>query len=148
MPPSMPLSSASASCRIEWRPSRWLKAALVLIALAGGVAVLSTDLPRIAAWPLTVVVVAAGLGNVRRESRRPARQLVLAAGSARLDGTDVAWCGLQWRGPIAIASLRHGDGCLERLAWWPDTLRVDQRRELRLAASAFAAAPVGSSVAP
>lgn len=148
MPPSMPSSSGSASCRIEWRPSRWLIAALLLIALGAAVAVLSTGLSPAVAWPLAASVLAAGLHGARRQSRMPHRVLVLRAGRATLDAADVTWEDLQWRGPLAVLRVRHGDGRVERLAWWPDTLAPPWRRELRLAAAACRAAPPGASMAP
>ena len=148
MPPSMPSSSGSASCRIEWRPSRWEAGALVAISCAAGVAVLSIGLPRTIASPLAMLALAAGLRDAWRRWHRPARLLELADRRARLDGREITWRGLQWRGSLAVATLRGADDRVERLAWWPDTLPAERRRELRLAAVACRAAPPGASAAP
>ena len=46
------LSSASATCRLEWRPSKLIVAWLVLLAVLSPGSLLSSALPRWLAWPL------------------------------------------------------------------------------------------------
>lgn len=51
-----------------------------------------------------------------------------------LDGDVLADVELQWRGSLAFLCWRGTAGRTHRLSWWPDTLPVEARRELRLAA--------------
>ncbi len=120
------LSNASAPCRLEWRPSRLLAAAL---------AVLTSEMPRGLAWPLAVAAGLRGLHLARRETRRPVQAWVFPAdGRVTVDGLRVHEPTLVWRGPLAILRWRDGQGRRHGLGWWPDTLPVAARRELRLAA--------------
>ena len=171
MPNSTCSSSASANCRrtsvaaaptavarragapearIEWRPSRGLLAVIALLGMLGAFSVLSSEMPRAAAWLLAVASLAyAGL-CFRRESRRPVQSFVLRgdAGPVLVDGAGVDGFELHWRGPLAFASWRDGRGRCQRRAWWPDTLPPARRRELRLAAPGAKAARRGASMAP
>ena len=40
---------------------------------------------------------------------------------------------VRWRGPLAFLRRRDPDGRVQRLVFWPDTLPVAARRELKLA---------------
>jgi toxin CptA len=127
-------SNASANCRIEWRPSRWLLAALALIAMLAVVAILASEMPRALAWPLCAVAVVGGAWTLRREAQRKPRELVFAGdGLLRIDDEPVTSVQVHWRGPLAFVQWKRGDGRVERLSFWPDTLLPAQRRELRLA---------------
>ena len=156
MPRSGDSSNACARSRpgtdtgaIAWRPSRWLLAALVLLTLLAPIAILASEMPRIAAWPLAVVACAYGTVLVRREVRRPARMLCFAGnGRVEVDGEGVDGFELAWRGPLAFARWRDTDGRMQRLAWWPDTLPPAARRELRLAAPETGPARRAASMAP
>lgn len=136
MPSSFRSSSASASCRLEWRPSRWLLATLALIALLAAFSVLESEMPRPAAWPLALLALGYGAWTIRREAGRPTREFVFPgnASPVLLDGQPVEGAAVHWRGPLAFVRWRGRDGRVERLAWWPDTLPAAKRRELRLAA--------------
>ena len=154
MPNSLRSSSVSAPCRLEWRPSLWLLAALLILSLLAPLSVLGSDLPRALAWPLAMAAGAYGLWLVRCEAGRTKRLLVL--GGARdpggpldtLDGRPLQACHIAWRGPLAFIHMIDRDGRNERLAWWPDTLPPPLRRELRLAAAARAASRRDRPVAP
>ena len=154
MPNSPHSSHVSAPCRLEWRPSRWLLAALLILSLLAPLSVLGSDISRVFAWPLAVVAGVYGLWLLRREAGRATRQLVLAATHASggqpdtLDGRPLQSCRIAWRGPLAFIHLTDGDGRSERLAWWPDTLPPPLRRELRLAATARVASRRDRPMAP
>jgi toxin CptA len=136
----MPSSNESSSCRIDWRPSRWLLAA---IAVLTGLAVVSIVLSAIPAWPalgLALVCVGHGVALVRREAFRPGVSVHLTSepGLARLNlphGVE-SWTQAQvsFRGPLASLSGRDGAGSKRRLLWWPDTLPAPARRRLHLVA--------------
>ncbi|GAB3516506.1 hypothetical protein GCM10027400_30440 [Pseudoxanthomonas daejeonensis] len=152
-----PLSPTSAPCRLEWRPSRWLLAALLIFACLAPLSVLGSDLPPALAWPLAMAAGGYGLWSARREAGRAPRRLVLAAGTAShgphrppdtLDGRPMPACRIAWRGPLAFIHLVDRDGRSERLVWWPDTLPPPLRRELRLAAAARAASRHDRPMAP
>lgn len=142
--------TAAPGARIEWRPSRCLLAAMLLLGAFAAGSVLASEMPRPLAWPLSAVAAGYGLWLFRRERRRPALSLVLGGDPfrAEVDGEPVDGFDLQWRGPLAYASWRDRDGRRRRLAWWPDTLAPARRRELRLAVPAARAARQGTSMAP
>jgi toxin CptA len=146
---STPWCNGYVPCRIEWRPSRWLLAALFFLSIAAPIAVLASGLPRGVAWPLAAAAAFQGLGAFARERRRVPRSLSFTPdGRLMVDGTEAGHVRLQWRGPLAFLSWRDATGRRQRLAWWPDTLPSRRRRELRLAAGRLPAAPGSSSVAP
>lgn len=149
MPRSTRWSSASASCRpdrhaIAWRPSRWVIGALSLLSALAPFAVLASEMPRAAAWPLACAAAIAGLQAARREARKPPLLLEVPAveGRALLDGTPLAAATLSWRGPLAFLRWRDDAGRRGRLSWWPDTLPAAQRRVLKLWS------PDGAGMAP
>lgn len=150
MPHSTRLSSISAPCRLEWRPSRWLIAALLLLGLLAGGSVLTSNMPMVAAWPLALLAVGWGAWLAWREARRPARQLLWPRGDApmTLDGESLRDPQLSWRGPLAFLRWCDDDGRIRRLSWWPDTLPSPARRELRLAATVNDPAQLAQSMAP
>ncbi|QQP97615.1 hypothetical protein [Lysobacter enzymogenes] len=133
---------------IDWRPSRWLAAALVLIGLLAAFAVLACELPPPLAWPLAALAAGWGTALARRELRRPPRRLRFAGARAWLDDAPIAQLRLHWRGPLARLEFRTGDGRRGRLLWWPDRLDAHGRRELRLAATVVLPASSPRSVAP
>ena len=143
-------SGASISCRLEWRPSRWLVATLSLITLLAAFSVISSDLPSIIAWPLAVLAMGYGTWQVRKERHRPRVALFFPGNDlpVTVDGVAVHAMQVEWRGPLAFASWCGSDGRMQRLAWWPDTLPARSRRELRLAASGAEAARRPRAMAP
>ena len=131
----MTSSNASAPCRFEWRPSRWVIGALSALTVLAPCAVLWSEMPRAAAWSLAMAALIAGLWSIRRETRRPACAIVLDASSgATVDGAPVDAFRVAWRGPLAFLSWRDRAGRGHRRSLWPDTLTPALRRELRLAA--------------
>ena len=148
MPRSTRWSGASDSSRpephrIAWRPSRRVIGALLALAMLAPFAVLASEMPRVVAWPLAVAAAVSGLHRALRESRRPARLLVLGLeGGATLDGQPLAEAVLSWRGPLAFLQWRDTAGRHGRLSWWPDTLPPAERRVLKLWS------PAGPGMAP
>jgi hypothetical protein len=150
MPNSPHWSKGSVSCRLEWRPSRLLRASLVLLGGLGAFCVLVSEMPRMAAWPLAVLAFLYGVHLARHEGARPARA-VWFPGDGRaptVDGQPVGAVQVTWRGPLAFMRWRDRAGRWQRLAWWPDTLPAPMRRELRLAASSTDAVRRRAGVAP
>lgn len=130
-------SIASAHCRplrLEWRPSGWEGAALRLLGLLAGIAVLSSAIPRPWAFPLAAAALLHGWIEAGRRSVQPARQLLLppAPATATCDGQPMRDVRVHWRGPWVFLHWCDADG-RRRLAFWPDTLTPARRRELRLA---------------
>jgi toxin CptA len=150
--PNFPTSSAgSAPCRLEWRPSRWLLAALLVLSLLAPLSVLGSGLPRALAWPAALAAAGYGLRLAWKQAASAPRQLVLAVGgggSDLLDGRPLHACHVGWRGPLAFVHAIDRDGRSHRLAWWPDTLPAPLRRELRLAVAARPASRRARPVAP
>jgi len=111
--------------------------------------VLASDVPRPIDWLIALAALYWGMRQATTEVARPPRQLVWAAnGSLDIDGDNVARARLRWRGPIAFLDWRDGAGRRKVLAWWPDTLAAEQRRELRLAAARTVSADTRPSMAP
>ena len=149
MPNCRRSSPGSAPCRLEWRPSRWLLAALLVLAVLAPLSVLGSELPRVLAWPLALAAAGRGLQLARREAGRAPHWLVLgAAGQDTLDDRPLTRCEITWRGPLAFVHAIDRDGRRQRLVWWPDTLSASQRRELRLAAASRNASRRGRPMAP
>lgn len=148
-PKSAPWCSASVPCRIDWRPSRCLVAALLFLAVAAPFAVMASEMPRPVAWPLAAAALVHGLHLVLRERARPRRSLLFTAdGRLLVDDAEALAPRLQWRGPLAFLSWREPAGRSHRLAWWPDSLPPRWRRELRLAVSRLDPARGAPSMAP
>jgi toxin CptA len=143
-------SGASTSCRLEWRPSRWLVAALVCLSLLAAFSLVNSQLPALSSWPLAALAFGVGLRRALAEWRRPIHRLVLPGDerSARVDDVPVEGLQVEWRGVLAFARWQDRNGNTARLVWWPDTLPADKRRELRLAADAGSAAQRRRSMAP
>ncbi len=157
MPNSTRSSSASArsrpasavEARVEWRPSRWVLAALLSLGALAACSLLASEMPAFVAWPAAVAALGWAAWRTRREAGRPAQSFVFRAGAPVLvDGVAVDGLVLQWRGPLAFARWRDRDGRIRRRSWWPDTLPPARRRELRLAAPAGETARDGASMAP
>lgn len=150
MPNSPHWSNASAPCRVEWRPSRWLIAALCVLAVLASVSLLTSDLAPRLAWPLAVFALGYGLWLAHRESRKPPNEIVIHDAGTRVevDGERIEGFGIEWRGMLAFARWRDGEGRVQRRVWWPDTLTADARRELRLAAPVETSPRAPASMAP
>ena len=143
-------SSASVSCRLEWRPSRWLCASLVALGLMAMVAVLASDLPAVLAWPGAIATLGLGLWQARAEwGRAPMYWVFPGPGQvASVDGMPVESLRIQWRGVLAFLTWQEAGGQARRLSWWPDTLPAGVRRELRLATGNDQAARRARQMAP
>lgn len=127
-------SSASATCRLEWRPSRLIIAWLGLLAVLSPISLLASGLPRGLAWPLAVIAMLYALWEAQRYRVSPPRLLVVTVeGPLLVDGQSFAHWRLRWRGSWAFVTWRDDAGRRQALAFWPDTLSNGQRRELRLA---------------
>ncbi len=148
MPHSTRWSDTSAPCRLDWRPSRWLVAALAIGGALAGFAVLVSELPRGVAWPLALGALLYGAWRAWQQARTPPQHFVWSAGQITCDGQPIAAVVVQWRGPLAFVRWRDGAGRLHHRSWWPDTLPATQRRELRLAAGDAQAVPSSPSMAP
>ncbi len=143
-------SSTSASCRLEWRPSRWVIGMLLLLGILAALSILASEMPRLAAWPLALAALVFGLWRARRESRAPTREFFFPGNDlpVMLDGVPIDSVEVQWRGSLAFVRWHGRDGHGRRLSWWPDTLPATRRRELRLAAGSLEAARDRPTVAP
>ncbi len=150
MPRSPSSWNASASCRLEWRPSRLLGAMLALIGVLAVCAVLASGLPGWGIALLGPCSAAQASVSLRRYLRRPSCLLVIPGGDAAptLDGVTLTRCQVQWRGPLAFLAWRDAAGRRGHLVWWPDTLQARARRELRLAADGLAISARGAAMAP
>ncbi len=136
--------------RLEWRPSRWSLAVLAVLTVLAPFAVLVSEMPRSAAWPLALAASMYGGWLFRRQQREPPRMFVFPGDDAPvlLDGEAIDGLTVQWRGPLAFVRWRDAQGRIQRLGWWPDTLPPARRRELRLATPAPVGAPDAASMAP
>ena len=136
MSKSRRLSIRSAPCRLEWRPSRWVSAVVWSLVPFAPFSLLMSDLPRAGAWPLALLMAAYAIFDARRQGRLQPRALVIPVGrgQATCDGQPMLALNIAWRGPLAFLRWRDAEGRIQRLVFWPDTLPLASRRELRLAA--------------
>ncbi len=128
-------SIASAPCRIEWRPSRWVSVMAWSLVVLGPVSLLASDLPRGWSWPLALLALCWAVFEANRYCLLPPLDLLIPAGrgQARCNGGSIDALRVDWRGPLAFLSWRVAGGSVQRASFWPDTLDSRQRRELRLA---------------
>jgi toxin CptA len=133
-----PSSTASSTCRIDWRPSRWLLSGLVVLGMLAAVSVLMSALPQGPALLSALAAITWAGRLVWREARRPPTVLWMAG-----QGASVQWHpdvppeplrALHWhlRGPLAVLKARDHHGRRHCFSWWPDTLPAATRRQLRL----------------
>jgi len=131
------LSTPSASCRLDWRPSRQERMCLWLLTSLAAFSLLHCDLPAALAWPAAAVTAIVGIWRLRRSARRRGCECLIAhdLAACRLDGQPVSRLELRWRGPLLFVRWKHpAQRRWQHLVFWPDTLPAAQRRELRLAA--------------
>ncbi|MCW4453982.1 hypothetical protein OK348_04155 [Flavobacterium sp. MXW15] len=143
-------SHVSEPCRLEWRPSRWQQAGLLLLTLLVPPAIILSDIDGVAAMLLVVAAMGWGLWTLRRERGRRPLRIVIPAGEApaMVDGVAVREIEVQWRGPLATLVWREAGDRRRWLLFWPDTLAPAQRRELRLAIDARRVSRARPQVAP
>lgn len=142
--------NASVSCRLEWRPSRWVTGTLLMLGVLAAWSVLASEMPRAWAWPLAFAALAYAGWLARREAHKPIQAWFWPGTDlpATVDGTVAREVVVAWRGPLAFVHWRDADGRVRRQSWWPDTLPPARRRELRLAATPAQASPAAASMAP
>ena len=134
------MSSASfPSLELHCGPSAWLRAAVLLLALAAAAAVMLSALPTGLLWAVPVLAALGwrsagrGRGWELRFGADGSLVLVGTAGSGRtVELLDVAE-----RGPLLVVSVRTGARRGQRrrtlrLCFGPDTAPAPQRRALRL----------------
>jgi toxin CptA len=137
----MTSSDAFSPCRLEWRPSRWLPAALCVLAVAAIAALWMSSLPLLASGIGSAFVLAYASWLLRRESHRPFCMLSWPGGDAdwqvECEGRVESWrhVDASVRGGIAVLTLVDANGKPRRYIWWPDILDARSRRALRLALS-------------
>ena len=142
-------SITSVPCRLEWRPSRHVGAALGFLAMLAPFCLLASDLPRGWAWPLAAVAALVGIRDAWRYRQQPTRQFVIPAGrgAPTCDAERIERLLVHWRGPLAFLRWRDGDGRNRRCVFAADTLSAPSRRELKLAMQRREAAAGSPSVA-
>lgn len=148
MPNSQRSSAPSASCRLEWRPSAWLIAALPALGVLGALSVLLSGFPRALTWTGAFLALLWGVVESRREAAKTPIEIELDGATVKVDDELVTDFRMFWRGPLSFARWRDREHRLHRLAWWPDTLDAASRRELRLALPAQTPARGRHSMAP
>ncbi|MBS0213959.1 MAG: hypothetical protein JSR26_12420 [Proteobacteria bacterium] len=140
------------ACRLAWRRSRWLLAALVALAMTAACAPWLSSLPNAACAALDAAVLAYLGWLLWREGRRAAVELawvgtapgweaIGADGSRRLRHVAA-----RIRGGLALLTVEDPvSGRRQRYLWWPDTLSAHDRRALRLVAASARKEPTGGA---
>ncbi len=134
---------SAPTINFEVRASRWLRLAVVVMALLALVAVIVSRLP----WPVQVVVcvlvVAYAAASVRKLGRLPLRTVGWHADDRcdlhLADGHDTSatLVGGRVLGPLIVLRLRWADGGHCALTLLPDSVDADVRRRLRMRLSAL-----------
>ena len=141
------------TCRLAWRRSRWLMAALCALGIATCGSLGLSGLPAPACIGLGVAAAGWIAWLLWKEASQQAVELAWI-------GSEGAWraecagdvqalrhVGTTVRGSLAVLTLADDGGGIRRYVWWPDTLDAGGRRTLRLAsmaARAHEAARAGS----
>lgn len=136
----MPSSAASSTFRIDWHPSRLWRGALLLLILAAALAPWLSALAAPWAGLASLLVLAWAGVWWRHEGRRRACELLYDGGRwwlvpARGRIAPLVQAVWRLRGPFAWLRAEDALGRRWRLAWAPDNLPAQARRELRLAVS-------------
>ena len=135
----MTSSDASATCRLEWRRSRWLPLALCVLAVAAIAALWMSQLTDAFDAVGTAAVIGYAGWLLRREWRRPACALTWQGGDndwqieTRGITESLHHVGASFRGGLVVLTLADANNARRRYIWWPDTLDARGRRALRLA---------------
>ncbi|MBS0194875.1 MAG: hypothetical protein JSR34_11610 [Proteobacteria bacterium] len=131
---------ADAVCRLAWRRSTWMLAALGFLTVLACAALWWSGLPASGRSIGCVAVVAYAAWLLVREARRPPVDLTWAGGDAPWQMTcedrtrELRHVGANLRGGLVVLTLVDTvTGRCERFVWWPDTLDAADRRTLRLA---------------
>lgn len=142
-------SIQSAPCRLEWRPSSQVGAALWCFAILAPFCLVASDLSGVWAWPLAACAGWLGIRDARRYMHGKPLQLLVPAGrgAVQCDGLAVQDLRVAWRGPLAFLRWRGADRQVCRLVFWPDLLDAGARRELKLAMQRREAAAGSPSMA-
>jgi toxin CptA len=123
--------------------------AMLMLAALAPVAVLASEIPRWAAWPLAICAAACGAYLAMREARQPVWPVVIdGEGATTIGGEPVGALRVDWRGPLAFVVWRDAKGRPVSRSLWPDTLTAAQRRELRLAVRTGSDGQVPPSMSP
>lgn len=122
---------------------------VALLTLLAPWSVLASEMPLPLAAPLALLAFAQGIRTRQRYRATPWSRFAWQGDGAVVtcDGEPIHDASLQWRGPLAFLRWRDAQGRIRRRAWWPDTLPVERRRELRLAASVPEGAPGAGGMA-
>lgn len=130
------MSIASANCRIDWRPSRQICVALLVLGVMAAISAWLSDLPLAARLLLGAAALAQGAWLAHREWRRPACVLEFEGEAVLVVGEsgprELRSPRLSLRGPLASLIGRDADGRRQVLNWCADTLPIASRRQLRL----------------
>ncbi len=118
------------------------------LGICGALSLLLSGLPQFLAWPGAAIAMLYGVLLARQESLKAAVAIELDGSTVDVDGEPVESFCVFWRGPLTFARWVDGSGQVRRLVWWPDTLAVVARRELRLALPTQNTARAPRSVAP
>lgn len=137
----MTSSSTSSICRIDWRPSRLLQAALLALGLLAALSLWLSNLSWWAAIAAGAVAMVIAARAARNESLQPDCSITWQAG-AKTANVNFATRTESWHSPkasfhgaIGVFSGVDEAGRRRRLLWWPDTLDARERRRFRLVAS-------------
>ncbi len=143
----MHLSNDLSICRLEWRPSCWLRAIVIALAVLAIVSLWLSQLPWWLRLLLAIVIIVFTARSVHKQARAPAVILIwdIAAAQIQLINGYHTQCveliDVVLRGPMAVMRTKsEGDKDNPRLqqqvwVWLPDTLPPAARRALRLAIS-------------
>lgn len=136
MPTSPKSSTPSAGCRIDWLPSRVQVAALVVLSLLAGGAVIASALPARPRPVLAGLAVLHGLLLARRTAAAPPCRIAWSDDGRTMRRIDAEGIRplrnvvVDARWPLVRLQADGADGRRVRLVWWPDTLTGDDRRRL------------------
>lgn len=147
----LPLSSLPCGpCLLEWSPSRWLLVALFALTLLACVALLRCDLNLTLRWSGVLLAACGGAWELRRVVCHPSCVLLIPSGDEPplFNQMPVKELHVSWYGPLVTVSWRVPDSCRMYLLFWPDTLSVAMRRQLRLVMQARQLSSQVPSMAP
>ncbi|KFN46284.1 protein YgfX [Arenimonas composti] len=128
-----------STCRLDWRTSRPLAAALVILGGLAAISILASALPALTACLAAGAAFGWSLHSARRELARAGGTLTLdgqGRGRWQCVGDVVALqeVSVVFRGPLVVVTGRTAQRRTRRWLFWPGMLVASDRRRLRLLA--------------
>lgn len=126
-------------CDVVWRPSRYVRVALLVLPCAACFAIWLCSWPWQGCLVVSIAVMMTGLRQWWRHRCLPPIRILLPINPlfpVQINQVKIDHWQLHWHHHLVVFCWHCHCGRQQRLVFWPDTLPKSQWRELRLTATA------------